>query len=36
MKIRLLSTILLSGSLFASAQTRMIADINPNGDSYPM
>ncbi len=36
MKIRLLSTILLSGSLFASAQTRMIADVNPNGDSYPM
>lgn len=36
MKIRLLSTILLSGSLFASAQTRLIADINPTGDSYPM
>jgi ELWxxDGT repeat protein len=36
MKIRLLSTILLSGSLFASAQTRLIADINPSGDSYPM
>jgi ELWxxDGT repeat protein len=36
MKIRLLSTILLSGSLFASAQTKMVADINPTGDSNPM
>lgn len=36
MKIRLLSTILLSGSLFASAQTSLVADINPTGDSYPM
>jgi len=36
MKIRLLSTILLSGSLFATAQTKMAADINPTGDSNPM
>lgn len=36
MKIRLLSTILLSGSLLASAQTRMVKDINTSGDANPM
>lgn len=35
MKIRLLSTLLLAGSLYATAQPKLIKDINPLGDSYP-
>ncbi|HLO71488.1 MAG TPA: T9SS type A sorting domain-containing protein [Flavipsychrobacter sp.] len=36
MKIRLLSTIMLAGSLMASAQPTIVKNINPNGDSNPM
>ncbi len=36
MKIRLLSTLLLAGSLYATAQPTLIKDINPSsGDAYP-
>ncbi|OSZ81711.1 hypothetical protein CAP35_00125 [Chitinophagaceae bacterium IBVUCB1] len=35
MKIRLLSTLLLAGSITALAQPKLIKDINPLGDSYP-
>ncbi|MBL7682846.1 MAG: T9SS type A sorting domain-containing protein [Flavipsychrobacter sp.] len=36
MKFGLLSTILLAGSLTATAQVKLIKDINPNGDASPM
>lgn len=36
MKIRLLSTIMLTGSLLATAQPTIVQNINPTGDSNPM
>lgn len=36
MKIRLLSTIMLAGSMLATAQPTIVQNINPGGDSNPM